>query len=86
MSHLRFQHVFMGMLQGSSREVGEGVTEFKHRDEVYSCAGGFKGTGGALREYMLADARLLAHKPKNLSMEEAAAVPLSGYHCMGGTI
>ena len=40
-------------------EVGEGVTEFKIGDEVYSCAGGFKGTGGALAEYMLADTRLI---------------------------
>jgi NADPH2:quinone reductase len=43
---------------------------------VFGCAGGFKGTGGALAEFMLADADLLAHKPKNLTMEEAAALPL----------
>lgn len=56
--------------------MGEGVTEFKVGDEVFGCAGGFKGTGGALAEFMLADADLLAHKPKNLTMEEAAALPL----------
>ena len=35
-----------------------------------------KKTGGALAEFMLADARLIAHKPKNVTMEEAAALPL----------
>jgi NADPH2:quinone reductase len=68
--------VLHGDVAGVVTEVGEGVSEFKPGDEVYSCAGGFKGTGGALAQYMLADARLLAHKPKNLSMEEAAAIPL----------
>ncbi|HLB42176.1 MAG TPA: zinc-dependent alcohol dehydrogenase family protein [Gammaproteobacteria bacterium] len=57
-------------------EVGEGVRHFKEGDEVYGCAGGFKGNGGALAEYMLADARLLAHKPRSLSMVESAAMPL----------
>jgi NADPH2:quinone reductase len=40
--------------------------------------GGFKGLPGVLSEYALADARLLARKPQNLSMEEAAALPLVG--------
>jgi len=71
-----FPAILHGDVAGVVVEVGEGVSEFKPGDEVYSCAGGFKGTGGALAEYMLADARLLAHKPKNLTMEEAAAIPL----------
>lgn len=33
---------------------------------------------GALAEYMPADARLIAHKPKSLSMKQAAALPLVG--------
>lgn len=68
--------VIHGDVAGIIVEVGEGVNGFKTGDEVFGCAGGFKGTGGALAEYMLADARLLAHKPKNISMEEAAAIPL----------
>jgi NADPH:quinone reductase len=52
------------------------VKNFKVGDEVYGCAGGLKGSGGALAEYMLADARLLAKKPESLSMLEAAALPL----------
>ena len=38
--------------------------------------GGINGIDGALAEYMLVDADLMAHKPKRLSMREAAALPL----------
>lgn len=71
-----FPAVLHGDVAGLVSAVGEGVTEFKVGDEVFGCAGGFKGTGGALAEFMLADADLLAHKPKSLTMEEAAALPL----------
>lgn len=72
-----FPAVLHGDVAGVVCEVGEGVTKFQVGDEVFGCAGGFKGmTGGALAEYMLADENLLAHKPKNLTMEEAAALPL----------
>ncbi|MEJ9281331.1 MULTISPECIES: zinc-dependent alcohol dehydrogenase family protein [Ureibacillus] len=72
-----FPAVLHGDVAGVVCAVGEGVSKFQVGDEVYGCAGGFKGTtGGALAEYMLADADLLAHKPKSLSMEEAAAIPL----------
>ncbi|MCM3236474.1 zinc-dependent alcohol dehydrogenase family protein [Heyndrickxia oleronia] len=57
-------------------DVGEDVTEFKVGDKVYGCAGGVKGTSGALAEYMLADVQLLAHKPINITMAQAAALPL----------
>ncbi|MBT2617380.1 MULTISPECIES: zinc-dependent alcohol dehydrogenase family protein [unclassified Bacillus (in: firmicutes)] len=71
-----FPAVLHGDVAGLVSAVGEGVTEFKVGDEVFGCAGGFKGTGGALAEFMLADADLLAHKPKKLTMEEAASLPL----------
>lgn len=72
-----FPAVLHGDVAGLVCAVGEGVTDFKIGDEVFGCAGGFKGTsGGALAEFMLADVDLLAHKPKNLTMEEAAALPL----------
>jgi len=72
-----FPAVLHGDMAGIVTQVGEDVTEFKVGDEVYGCAGGFKGTpGGALSQYMLADTRLLARKPNNLTMEEAAAIPL----------
>ena len=58
--------------------VGEGVTGFAVGDEVYGCAGGLADLQGALAEFMLADAKLIAHKPKTISMREAAAIPLVG--------
>ena len=63
---------------GVVEAVGEGVTYFAAGDEVYGCAGGVKGCPGALAEYMMADARLIAKKPESLSMEAAAALPLVG--------
>lgn len=63
---------------GTIEAVGDGVTEFAPGDEVYGCAGGLADLQGALAEYMLADARLIAHKPKTLSMRQAAALPLVG--------
>ncbi len=63
---------------GTVDAVGEGVTTFAPGDEVYGCAGGLADLQGALAESMLADAKLIAHKPKTLSMREAAALPLVG--------
>ncbi|MEG3639206.1 zinc-dependent alcohol dehydrogenase family protein [Magnetococcus sp. PR-3] len=61
---------------GTVEEIGEGVTGFALGDEVYGCAGGLADLQGALAEQMLVDVRLIAHKPKTLSMREAAALPL----------
>jgi NADPH:quinone reductase len=61
---------------GTIEAVGAGVIDFVPGDEVYGCAGGVKGQGGALAEYILADARLVAPKPAKFSMREAAALPL----------
>jgi alcohol dehydrogenase len=63
---------------GTVEAIGEGVSSFAPGDEVYGCAGGLADLQGALAEYMLADFRLIAHKPKTLSMREAAALPLVG--------
>jgi NADPH:quinone reductase-like Zn-dependent oxidoreductase len=57
--------------------LGEGVTAFQPGDAVFGMAGGAGGHGGSLAEYMAADARLLARKPANLTMREAAALPLA---------
>ena len=51
--------VLHGDVAGVVSEIGEGVTSFQVGDEVYGCAGGVKGQGGALAEYMLADAQLI---------------------------
>lgn len=69
--------ILHGDVAGTVEEVGDGVSGFSVGDEVYACAGGFAGLpGGALAEYMLADADLLAKKPESLTMREAAALPL----------
>jgi len=67
----------LGMdVAGTVEAVGEGVSDYKVGDEVFGCAGGLGELQGSLAEYMVADARLIAPKPKNLSMQEAAALPL----------
>lgn len=68
--------ILHGDVAGIVSEIGEGVTDFKVGDEVYGMAGGINGVDGALAEFMLVDARLMAKKPKTLSMKEAAALPL----------
>jgi NADPH:quinone reductase len=71
-----FPAILHGDVAGIIEEIGAGVTHVKVGDEVYGCAGGLKGCSGALAEYMIADASLLALKPKTLSMQESAALPL----------
>jgi NADPH2:quinone reductase len=73
-----FPAVLQGDVAGIVEEVAQDVKDFKVGDDVYGCAGGLKGTGGALAEYMLVDAKLIAKKPTSLSMLEAAALPLVG--------
>jgi NADPH:quinone reductase-like Zn-dependent oxidoreductase len=63
-------------LAGIVESVGASVTSFKPGDEVYGMTGGVGGLQGSLAEFVAADARLLAPKPKNLDMREAAALPL----------
>ena len=63
---------------GIVEEVDEGVRDFQVGDEVYGCAGGLADLPGTLAEYIVADAHLIALKPTNLSMREAAALPLVG--------
>jgi NADPH2:quinone reductase len=71
-----FPAVLHGDVAGIIEAVAEDVKSFKAGDEVFGCAGGLKNSGGALAEYMLADARLISKKPKSLSMLKAAALPL----------
>jgi NADPH:quinone reductase len=63
-------------LAGIVEAVGDGVTAFRRGDEVYGMTGGVGGLQGSLAEYAAVDADLLAPKPANLSMREAAALPL----------
>lgn len=63
-------------MAGIVEDVAPGVTAFKPGNEVYGMVGGVGGLQGTLAEFVSADADLLAHKPTNLSMREAAALPL----------
>jgi len=56
--------------------VGPGVRQFKPGDEVYSRPDDFRI--GTFAEMIAVKEDSLAVKPRNLSMEEAAAVPLAG--------
>ncbi|MDJ1499953.1 zinc-dependent alcohol dehydrogenase family protein [Xanthocytophaga agilis] len=64
-------------MAGIVESVGDGVTLFKLGDEVFGMTGGIAGLQGSLAEYAAVDADLLAHKPKRLTMREAAALPLA---------
>ncbi|SDR22282.1 zinc-dependent alcohol dehydrogenase family protein [Pseudovibrio sp. Tun.PSC04-5.I4] len=68
--------VLHGDVAGIVEKVGADVTRFKVGDKVYGCAGGVAGINGALSEYMLVDADLMAHMPSSLTMRQAAALPL----------
>jgi len=60
-------------MAGPVEAVGPGVTRFKPGDDVYALL-----TGGGFGEYVSVPERLLAAKPRNLSYEQAAAVPMAG--------
>jgi NADPH:quinone reductase-like Zn-dependent oxidoreductase len=59
-------------LAGTVEAVGQNVTDFKPGDEIYGTC------DGSLAEYAHAQVGLLAHKPANLSFEQAATIPVSG--------
>ena len=61
---------------GRVEAVGEGVTRFKPGDEVFGMTGGIAGIPGSLAEYQAVDADLIAIKPHDLTMRQAAALPL----------
>ncbi|PLW78545.1 zinc-dependent alcohol dehydrogenase family protein [Cohaesibacter celericrescens] len=63
---------------GTVSAVGSDVSGFAIGDAVYGCAGGLADFQGALAEFMTVDTQLIAHKPKSISMREAAAMPLVG--------
>ena len=63
-------------LAGVVEAVGPGVTAFRRGDEVYGMTGGVGGVQGSLADYAAVETDLLAPKPSNLTMREAAALPL----------
>lgn len=61
---------------GVVTQIGSKVSKFNIGDEVYSSVGNHKT--GTYAEYITVHENEVALKPKNLSMEEAASVPLVG--------
>ena len=62
---------------GTVAAVGPGVRDLEVGDEVFGMIGGVGGVQGSLAEYAAVDTSLLARKPAQWSMAEAAALPLS---------
>lgn len=56
---------------GTVEAVGRGVTHFKPGDEVFGDA------NGSFAEYLTVRERSMAHKPAELSFEQAAAMPIA---------
>lgn len=63
-------------LAGTVVRVGQTVTQFKPGDAVYARPRDHRA--GTFAEFLAVDAADLALKPANLSMEEAASIPLVG--------
>ena len=63
---------------GTVEAVGKDVTDFRPGDEV------FGGRDGSFAEYVCALPRAIAHKPANVTFEEAAAVPIAGLTALQG--
>lgn len=61
---------------GTVEAVGDTTSKFKVGDQVYYA--GDLMRSGCNAEYQLIDERIVGHKPKNLSIAEAAAIPLTG--------
>ena len=68
--------ILHGDVAGTIEEVGRGVQGLAVGDEVYACAGGVVGRPGALADFMLAEAALVAHAPESMDITDAAALPL----------
>lgn len=66
-------------IAGQVEKIGKDVTRFGVGDEVYAEV----DTGGCA-EYVCVPEKLLAHKPANLTFEQAAAVPLAAMTALQG--
>lgn len=60
---------------GTVEAVGDKTSKFKIGDQVYYA--GDLTRSGCNAEYQLVDERIVGHKPKNLTIAEAAAIPLT---------
>jgi NADPH:quinone reductase len=65
-------------ISGVVEEVGLGVRDYAVGDEVFYTPEIFGNQSGSYAEYNVAQAAIVARKPRGLSHVEAAAVPLAG--------
>ena len=63
---------------GTVEAVGKDVTEFQPGDEVFGVA------PGSFAEYVANGANKFAHKPANMSFEQAAAIPVAAFTSLQG--
>ena len=67
-------------LAGQVESIGKNVTRFQAGDEVFGWSSTqLFGHGGTFAEYAAVSQDVLALKPPNVTFEQAAAVPTSGY-------
>jgi NADPH:quinone reductase-like Zn-dependent oxidoreductase len=80
MAPLQFPATLGMDFSGVIEKVGEGVSssDLKQGDEVYGQAGVLMGGSGAFAEIALAKSDTITHKPRTLSHEQAAGLPLVG--------
>jgi len=80
MAPAAFPAVLGSDFAGIVEAVGPGVGRFAPKDEVFGFAGGFRGPEGdipgALAEFAVFDADLVAKKPRNVDFRTASALPL----------
>src|SRR5918992_262700 len=69
---------FSGVIEKLGRESVSSSSDLKQGDEVYGQAGVLAGGSGAFAEMALTNADKIAHKPKTLTHEQAAGLPLVG--------
>jgi alcohol dehydrogenase len=80
MAPLQFPATLGMDFSGVIEKVGESISssDLKQGDEVYGQAGVLAGGSGAFAEMSLAKADKIAHRPRTLSHEQAAGLPLVG--------
>jgi NADPH:quinone reductase-like Zn-dependent oxidoreductase len=86
MMNVQFPLTLGGDFSGVVSEVGAGVSGFKRGDEVYGQAGASRGGSGTFAEYVSADLKVSARKPKTMSHVEAGALPLTGVSAWQGLV
>lgn len=67
-----------GDIAGAVSEIGDGVEGFATGDKIYGQANAVAGNSGAFADFAATKADQIAKAPSNLTLEEAASLPLIG--------